>query len=69
MRESTIQYFQLFFEIKGDSLSDKAAYLTTEEKWEETHGFPKYTSFGSFRVMKYRYLKKLLRFGVNCQQS
>lgn len=61
MRDDVLMYFDIFYKIKGSDLSDKAAYLETESYWVSKYGFQKYTSFASFRVMKYRYLKQLLR--------
>lgn len=57
MRSDVVCYFDLFYMNKGVSVSDKSAYLKTEEDWAEKHGFGKYSSFGSFRVMKYRYIR------------
>lgn len=59
MREDVVNYFEMFYKNKGDSLSDIRAYLKTEQEWEDMHGFGKYSSFGSFRVMKYRYIRYL----------
>lgn len=54
-------YFQRFYEIKGDNLSDKAAYLLLEEEYREQYEVNKYTSYGSFRVMKGRFVAKMCR--------
>lgn len=61
MKDSTVQYFDLFYETKGDNISDSEAFRLTEDKWEELHGFGKYTSFQSFRVMKSRYVRFIQR--------
>lgn len=61
MKSHIIEYFELFFEVKGVDLSDREAYLRTEEQWEASHGQPKYSSYPSFRVMKFRYTQFLLR--------
>lgn len=54
-------YFDRFYEIKGVELSDKAAYLKLEEEYQKTFGTARYSSYGSFRVMKHHYLKLLIR--------
>lgn len=57
MRGDVLRYFDLFYQNKGVSESDKNAYHKTENDWLEKYGFGKYSSFGSFRVMKYRYIR------------
>lgn len=61
MNESVLKYFALFYEVKGDNLSDKAAYEETERIWYERCGFGKYTSWESCRIMRYRYLRYILK--------
>ena len=61
MRDDVLMYFDRFYEIKGVDMSDKQAYFDTESWWLSNYGFQKYTSFGSFRVMKYRYIKYIHR--------
>lgn len=56
MKSHVLDYFELFFEIKGLDQSDRQAYFDTENAWEEIHGEGKYSSYQSFHVMKRRYL-------------
>ena len=60
MREDVILYFEKFYELKGVDKTDKQAYFETESWWVSNHAYQKYTSYESFRVMKYRYCKHLL---------
>jgi len=60
MRDHVKEYFEIFYNIKGLDKSDKQAYFETESAWLSKHGFQKYTSYESFKVMKCRYLRRLL---------
>jgi hypothetical protein len=60
IRDHVKEYFEMFYEIKGLDKGDKQAYFDTESAWVSKYGFQKYTSYESFRVMKYRYLRNLL---------
>lgn len=56
-----ITYFDRFYQIKGVDLSDKRAYLKLEDEYFIRFGENRYSSYGSFRNGKYRYLKALLK--------
>ena len=55
----TENYFNRFYEIKGVELTDKVAWEKLEEEFHQLHDAYKYASFGSFKVSKWRYLRKL----------
>lgn len=60
---STEGYFERFFELKFENpyTSDTGIYIMLEKEHEEIFGQKKYSSEGSFRNAKFRYLKKLQR--------
>jgi len=53
-------YFDRFYEIKGSDITDKKVWEMLEEEYTYLYNTSKYSSYESFRVGKYRYLKKFL---------
>lgn len=57
----TSDYFQRFFELLKTSKTEAEAYEVLENEYQDRYGKMKYSSYGSFKVMKSRWWKSQMR--------